>query len=385
MTRVSGYNASHLLGRTAHDPRVLVLSATYGSGHNQVAHAVSQALVAAGTESACIDHFRTFVHPLFDSVTRALYLAILRAVPGVWGRVYCLSKKLPVRSPLMFGMNRLGKRRLASYLAKTRSRAVVSVHPTPAGAVSALKAKGFPVFHATVFTDFDVHTQWIYPHVERYCVPSEEVAEGLAARGISKERIAVTGIPIRERFFRRLDGRTLRAKYGLREDQPVALVMAGAHPTLGGLTRVLHVLKSLPVDCQGVFVCGRDRVLAERILRDASPSVRVFGYIEAVEELMALSDVLVTKAGAVTLSEAIAMELPMILYRSLPGQEDANQGYLERAGAALTVRGEEDLGRVLLELLTDPALSDKLRANLRRLRRSDPAQAVAREILALTQ
>lgn len=365
---------------------VLVLSASYGSGHNQVAQAVRQALIASWVPSvSLLDHFETFVRPTFDRVTRGLYFSLLKTAPGLWGLLYDLSDSLPVHSRFMFGMNHLGKRRLARYLAEARPAVVVSVHPTPAGAVSALKAEGVSIAHVTVFTDFVVHTQWVYPHVERYCVPCEDAALSLEARGIERERIVVTGVPIRDRFFRTLDRGVLRSKYGLRKDQPVVLVMAGARATVGGLSAVLRVLRSLPVNCQGVFVCGHDHILVNRLSRLAGPQVRVFGYVEAVEELMALSDVLVTKAGAVTLSEAIVMDLPLVLFHSLPGQERANQRYLEEAGAAITARSEKELSRALQGLLTDPVLSEKLRSNLRRMRRPDPAGAVAQEILALRQ
>jgi len=365
---------------------VVVLSASYGSGHNQVAEAIRQAFSALdGWPVQVRDHFDAFVSPVFGRSTRALYLSILKHTPHLWGRIYHFADRLPVRSPLMFGMNRLGARQLAEFLARTLPGAVISVHPAPAGAVSAAKAAGLRVPHLTVFTDFVAHGQWLYPNVERYCVPCEEVADGLVERGISRERIAVTGIPIRRRFPCRFDREELRAKHGLKAGEPVVLVMAGAHATLGRMTEALKVFKSLPVACQGVFVCGRDHGLADRLRRDADDRIQIMGYVEPVEELMALADVLVTKAGAVTISEAIAMELPMILYRSLPGQEEANHSYLERAGGALIARNETDLARALLELLTDQVLIGKLRKHLRRLKLPDPAGAVARESLRLVE
>jgi processive 1,2-diacylglycerol beta-glucosyltransferase len=365
---------------------VLVLSAGYGSGHNQVAEAIRHALTAAGAESvSVIDHFSAFVHPAFLRVTRSVYLSVLKSAPGLWGMAYALSDRLPVESPLLLGVNRLGKRSLADYLIERRPAVAVSVHPTPAGATSALKEEGFPILHVTVFTDFVAHTQWIYPGVERYCVPCEEVAEGLRRRGVPLERIAVTGIPIHERFLRPLDREALRAKYRLLPELPVVLVMGGAHGGLAGPGEVLQVLASVPIPCQGLVVCGRDRALARRLSRRAGSRVRVFGHVDAVEELMALADVLVTKAGAVTLSEAMAMELPMVLYHSIPGQERANQRYLEEAGAAVTARGRAELAHRLGELLSDEPLREKLKENLRRITRPDSAGAVAREVLALTR
>lgn len=369
-------------------PRILILTASYGSGHNRVAAALRQAFLIEEAEVEVIDHFARFVHVRFATATQALYLAVLKATPALWGFAYWLSDRLPVSSPLLLGMNRLGAGKLGRYLAGSRPDLVVSVHPTPAGALSHLKGRGrIDCPHATVFTDFVAHTQWVHPHVERYFVPAEEIRARLLARGILPERVQASGIPIESPFAAPSDRRGLRAELGLASDLPVVLVMAGLHGTLGGLGEVVKVLTALPLSVQALVVCGQDQRFAERLRRLAGgdPRVRVFGYVEGVHRLMGAADLLVSKAGAVTMAEALALELPAILYRSLPGQERANEAFLEMAGVALLARSREELADRLVHCLTDVALRLKLVENIHRLRRPDATQTVVQELLALAR
>lgn len=373
---------------TGRAPRILILTASYGSGHNRVAAALRQALSAEGAEVEVIDHFARFVDLRFALVTQTLYLAILKAAPALWGFAYRLADRLPVESPLLFGMNRLGAAKLARHLARHPADLVISTHPTPAGALSRLCGRGrIACPHATVFTDFVAHTQWVYPHVERYFVPAEEVQARLLERGIPSDRIRVSGIPLQPAFASPVDRSALRAELGLLAELPVVLVMAGLHGTLGGLGEVVRVLTALPLAVQALVVCGQDRGLARRLERliRGDPRVRVYGYVEGIHQLMGGADLLVSKAGAVTMAEALALELPAVLFRSLPGQERANEAFLEAAGVALVARSRQELAEQVVHCLIDPALRLKLAENIQRLRRPDAARTVARELLVLSR
>jgi processive 1,2-diacylglycerol beta-glucosyltransferase len=162
-------------GRPRH---VLILTASYGSGHNRVAETLAAEFERAGATARVVDHFHELVHPVFDDASRSLYYSILRQTPLLWGAAYWLADQ--PTCPRYWWLNRIGMklRRLTE-----RPDAVVSVHPTPAAALSELVAAGRRVPpHTTVFTDFVAHTQWIYPHVDRYSSPPTR-SRGLMARG----------------------------------------------------------------------------------------------------------------------------------------------------------------------------------------------------------
>jgi len=370
--------------RRAGRVRVLILSASYGSGHNEAARSLAVGLVGRGVTVTVVDHFRELVHPLFERVSRGLYVALLRRAPVLWGAGYALGDWLPSDSPLAFGVTRLGATRLAALLDRLAPDAVVTVHATPAAALSVLAAEGrrLPP-HTTVVTDFVAHSQWIARGIDRYCVAADEVGHEFVARGIPRERVVVTGVPLRPEFEAAVDPVAARRALGLRADAPVVLVMAGSHGGVGRLPDVVRALGRLPGAVQGVVVAGHDSGLADRLRRLAAGTpVRVLGYVADVRSLMAAADLLVTKAGGMTLAEAMAAELPMLLYGSLPGQERRNERFASRAGVALAARSPRELGRLLERALAEPALLEHLRQGGRRARRPDATRRIVDAVLS---
>jgi processive 1,2-diacylglycerol beta-glucosyltransferase len=370
---------------TASAPHVLILTASYGSGHNRVARAVASAFAAFGAHCRIVDHFRELVHPAFDRLSRALYYWILRRAPALWGGAYSLSDQLSVSSPLLLGMNRLGAVKLGRLLREETPDFAVSVHPTPAGALSELRACGLTaVPHATVFTDFVAHTQWIHPGVDWFCVPSEAIRNDLTARGVPLERVAVTGLPVAPEFSEPMDRATARFALGLSPRLPVVLVMAGSLGSLGRLVTAARVVKDLPFPVQALVVTGQDSRLATRltgICRGTEGRIRVLAYSDSVRQLMAASDLLVTKAGGVTLAEALAAELPIVCFGSLPGQESRNERFAGMMGVALRAVAADELRRALSLALTDPEILRNLRGKIREIRRPQAAHAVAQCVL----
>ena len=196
-----------------------------------------------------------------------------------------------------------------------RPDAVVTVHATPAAAMAALAASGRAVPpHTTAVTDFVAHSQWMPRPVDRYCVAAEEVRNEFVARGIPPDRVVVTGVPVRAEFSRAVDA--------------TAAQRAGSSPPIGPLWSRWRARRARSAGCrtssgaaspssalQAVVVAGRDERLRARLTRLAAGSpVRVVGYVEDVRTLLAAADLLVTKAGGMTLAEATAAEVPLLLY-----------------------------------------------------------------------
>ncbi len=376
----------HPLGREP-APFLLVLSATYGGGHQRVAEALQAAWTehCPGIRVEIVDFFETFVNPALNRFVRSLYVTSVRHAPAAWGAFYYATENIRPDSPTQRLINRLGKRRLAAYVQTSRPDLLVHVHPTPAGVVSDLKAEGkIAQPSAVVLTDYAIHSQWIHPHVDLYCVPSEEVRLGLVDRGVPPERILVTGIPIAREFTVPMDRREVAPRLGLDPRRTTVLVMAGAYAMLGGLLDVHRVILSLRHRVQAVFICGRDATLVERLRRHSRQGeVRVEGYVTNVAEWMTCADLLITKAGGVTVSEALAKALPMVIYRPIPGQEEWNTHMLVVAGAARVARNPAELARLLESLLGDPGVLEHMRQAARRVARPDAAREAARRILEL--
>ncbi|MBI4635928.1 MAG: glycosyltransferase [Candidatus Rokubacteria bacterium] len=363
--------------------RVLILTASYGSGHNEAARSLAAAFAAERAEVTIVDHFRDLVHPTFERLSRALYYGTLRRAPTLWGSAYALGDWMASDSPLALGVTRLGMGRLRRLLRRLAPDVVVTVHATPAVVMSCLAWRGTPVPpHTTVVTDFVAHGQWLAPHTDRYCVAADEVKHEFIARGIPRDRILVTGVPVRAEFDEPADPATARRTLGLSREVPVVLAMAGAQGSFGRLPHVARVLGDARGPLQGLVVAGQDarlRAALDGIARGTR--VRVLGHVPNVRQLMAAADLLITKAGGMTLAEALAAELPLLLYGSLPGQERRNERFASRTGIALVARRYRELTAALERALGDPELLDHLRQRMRRLRRPDASRRVVAAVL----
>ena len=372
---------------TARPPRVLVLTASYGSGHSRVAETLAAEFRRAGAAATVVDHFHDLVHPSFDRASRALYYAMLRRAPVLWGAAYWLGDQLSVSSPLLMGFNRLGVRKLRQRMLAESPDHVVSVHPTPVAALSVLWSRGMRIPpHTTVFTDFVAHTQWIHPHVDRYCVPAEEIAHDLTARGVPRERVVVTGIPVGQEFAQAADRAATRLALGLSARLPVLLLMDGSGGGFGRLEDATRKILQMEQPLQAVVVTGREESLEARLrglVAGSEARVKVCGYVDNVRQLMGAADFLVTKAGGLTLAEALATELPMICFGSLPGQEARNERFAAMAGVALVASSDAQLHRVIAAALRDPVLLRNIQDRIRVYRRPQAARTVVD--LVLTQ
>ena len=190
-------------------------------------------------------------------------------------------------------------------------------------------------------------------------------------------------MPVREEFVEPVDPAAARAALGLSDRAPVVLAMAGSRGSLGRLPDVARALDAVERPLQGLLVCGHDRYLKRKLERLTDGTrVRTLGYTDDVRWLMVAADLLVTKAGGLTLAEAMAAELPVLAYGSLPGQERRNERFAARAGIGLVARSYLELVHLLDRALGDPDLLDRLRARIRGVRRPDATQRIVAAALA---
>jgi processive 1,2-diacylglycerol beta-glucosyltransferase len=369
-------------------PRLSILSCRYGEGHRRVGEAVAaEWRRRTGGAAEVIDYFARFVHPWYSALGARAYVETVRHLPVLYGVSYRATDVIHPESRLQRVINSVGMGRLLAYLETERPAVVCCVHCTTAGTMSDLRAAGrtrIPCL--TVITDYDTHAQWIHPRVDEYCVPAEWVRRGLVSRGIAPERITVTGLPVARKFLRPLDRPRLMADLGLVPGRPVVLVIAGAYSMMSGLMDIVRVLAGDPRPLQAIVVCGHDVRLAAQVRAFAAGSgdrFRVFGYVNNVERLMAVSDLMITKAGAVTVSEALVLGLPMVIYRPIPGQEESNTRYLLEHGAALAPRRPAALRQVMAMLLSDPLALEAMRRAARAIARPRAARDVVDRLSAL--
>lgn len=353
---------SHLEVGTAHPSEgasrgVLLLSAMYGEGHRRAAQAVALALDALEPP---LEHWE---EDYFDFVDRRLnrlvartYVLSVRHAPVAWSAFYKGTSQIGPDSPMQRFLNSLGRHRLLEHVTARRPRVVLNTFPTPAGVVSTLKARGrLDLPNLVVVTDYTVHSQWLHDRVDRYYVGSEGVRDGLLGRGVPPERVMTTGIPVHPRFSA-LPSRAQALRHLGLDDRPTVLAMAGAYGMMGGFPRIVEELMAQDLDVQILAVAGRDpqlKAALEQLPRRGRTRLVALPFVEEMEYLYAACDFVFGKAGGLTVTEALACHRPMLFFRPIPGQEQANAQYVEQAGAGTWVRQQADLPETFRRMCLD--------------------------------
>lgn len=373
--------------------RVLILSASYGAGHVQAARAIRTALIELEPDAHVdiLEYFEEFVSIAYAQVTRAGYLGSISYAPPLYGIFYELTGSIPPDSLFQRLLNMIGRDNLEKYLKRNHYDVILSVYPTSSGALSELRGQGkLPEPFATLVTDYTVHSQWVHPNCDLFMVAAPDVAtEIVESRDISPGRVVTVGMPVDPKFTLPIDREKAAREFGLDPDKFTILLVAGASGATPGAKDQLEALLYLEGDWQAVFVCGKNKRLHKAVLEAVPPQladrITVTGFTTKLNELMAASDVLVTKAGGLTVSEALVRGIPMVVYRPIPGQEEANTQFLANHDASLIASDRKSLTVALRSLLEDPVRVAEMRRAACELGRPDAARLAAGALLALAR
>ncbi len=322
--------------------KLLILSVSAGAGHTRAAEAVKAhaALLPEPVRAVHID-VMTLVSDTFRRIYADSYIKLVESQPALWGYLYQKSDSAARNAPLSRlrrGIERLNTRKLRELIEREAPDCILCTHFLPAELLAHEIVRGrcgVPVW--VQVTDFDLHQMWMQQHMAGYFAANEEVAFRLASRGIERERIRVTGIPIMPVFAGPFDRAACAAELGIAPDRPTFLMMSGG-VGLAGMFAAVENLMHVEGDFQVIALAGRNSHLL-RQLRELAESFpgKLFpqGFTSTIERLMACSDLAISKPGGLTTSECMAMGLPMIVVSPIPGQEEHNADYLMEQGVAL--------------------------------------------------
>lgn len=368
--------------------KILFCYISHSSGHQRAAEAVMNELRRRQPSVLCEGiNSISYSNPVFGKIIAKLYIQLLKVAPQVWDYLYDNPYVEKATRDIRDLLSLFNTRRIVKVLNKHRPQGLVCTQAVPVGMLAALKERGAiraPL--VGIITDFGVHSYWISSRVDLYLVPTAEVRRTMIRLGVPEERVIVTGIPIDGHFAQPGDRRAERVALGLSPHRPVVLMMGGNYG-LGPLEDAARALRRLPGGVQLILVCGNNRSLHRRIQAHFSDDrhVLVLGQTRAVHRLMDAADLLISKPGGLTSSEALAKGLPMVIIQPIPGQEERNAQYLLRHGAAVRADTLDGLLHTVDALLSDKSRLDRLRENALRLARPRAARDAAEAIVRLIE
>jgi processive 1,2-diacylglycerol beta-glucosyltransferase len=367
--------------------RILIATVTAGGGHLAAAAALEEAWLATrpGDVVEKIDLLKLF-SPLHRKIYSDGYVKLVERAPELWGMVFAKSDnpKLLRRLKLIQRKFPSGfKQRFARHVRQFKPDVVLCTHYLPLETLTPLREKkdGIRPFVVCIVTDFEAHALWMEPCVDLYCVAAEETKARLVARGAEAKNVIATGIPIAAKFSSKPDAKAVRKHYGLRDDLPVLLVLSGGFG-MGPVAKILAELDKASGQFQTLVVTGRNEELRRELAaHDRKHPTHVLGFSTNMHELMAVADLIITKPGGLTTSEALAIGKPLFILNPIPGQEAANSDFLLEHGAAAKANRVEDLPYRIEQLLGSKKLAEMAKA-AKSLGRPDAAQSICREVLS---
>lgn len=360
---------------------ILVVTASMGSGHNKAANAVAEAIKRKYLVNKInVIDFMSTETAYFNSLVKDIYLKMLDHTPSVYEFFYKFTSDSTKGSTIQSVFAHAMKKDMRELIKKYEADMVICTHPFPCAAASYLKQTGeinIPLI--TVMTDFCVHQFWLYKNIDIYFTANDLLKKEMVNQGLLEERIFVTGIPVGYNFRVDYNRDDLLAKFKLEKDKPVALIMGGGLG-LGGVKNALCQLERLKKDIQILVITGANVALWSEMNEYAQHSkhkIFVWGYSHNIQEFMSVATFLISKPGALTISEALTRELPMILHDPIPGPEVDNAKFVSDNGAAIWVRHQDTLDAVVREVLSDATILPKLRNNAKVLKKPYASDNIA--------
>ncbi|WP_374019401.1 glycosyltransferase [Paenibacillus thiaminolyticus] len=317
--------------------RILVLSERFGAGHTQAAHALAVSLrkLSPHVQTRVIE-LGSFLNPRTAPLIIEAYRKTVTVQPRLVGFMYRTQYNKSLNRLTTMALHRVFYTQAMTVMRQLRPDMIVCTHPIPNAVISRLRRLGLNVPLCTVITDYDAHATWVSPEVSRYLVSTPEVQAKLESHGVPAERIQVTGIPVHPKFWETHDRNTkaaIRRRFGLKEI-PTVLVMGGGWGLMDPSCSS-ELLTRWRNDIQFLFCIGDNEKLRQRLLdtpRFRHENIRLIGYTQQIDQLMDVSDLLITKPGGMTCTEAMAKGIPMLFYEPLPGQEEENLHYFAEKG-----------------------------------------------------
>ena len=380
--------------------KVLIMSASTGGGHNRAARAIKEELESRtidnmSIECEIVDSLK-LVNNTMDKVISRGYEKSALYTPKAYGSVYRFSETT-IASKNEFKTNPLTSlmaRKFKHLLNESTPDLIIGTHPFPMIALSTLKknnnihslSRSESFYKSTkvdippmisVLTDYTTHSTWIQNEIDYYIVGHEYVKELLVYEGVDSEKVKAFGIPVEKSFLSHRDRETVLTELGLSPEKLTVLLMGGSFGA-GNIKETLEDLIAIDRDFQILVITGRNEHLKDKLSKMLDSTIHnknicLLGYTNKMNDILASIDVLISKPGGLTTTEALLNDVPMIVPYFIPGQEEENLDFLTNCGAALRTTKKYSLPVLLKVLIDDPSRLDNLRKNIKSIRKFDSA------------
>jgi len=367
-----------------HKPHIVFLFSDTGGGHRSASEAIIEALNLEFPEEftyEMVDFFKEYSPPPLN-LAGPVY-PLMSRMEYMWEFTFKASDNPDFMRVLFsafwpyirFGMYKM--------LKEHPSDIYVSVHPLiNIPFLRAMRRREITTPYMIVVTDLvSTHTAWFAKEADLISIPTEQARKPALYAGIDPQKLRVIGLPVADRFCKPPgDKKALRKKLEWPQDKTIILLVGGGEG-MGPLGAVSKEINRAKLDISLVVITGRNKKLKDELeAMDWNIPTRIYGFVTNMPDLMRAADILVTKAGPGTISEALIANLPIILYHRVPGQEEGNVSYVLDEGAGIWAPDIEDIIKTLEDWLNNPEKRMLAVENAKRMARPDASRQIVHTI-----
>lgn len=368
-------------GNARMNPNILILMASIGGGHITTAEAVEHCFRKESPESRILirDYF-SYLNYFERGIIEFPYLLSIKRFPLFYRSLYKYLQSRKFSKRMGGYLKVMGVENIHEDFTLHDPDIVVNTVPLSVSSSSVMKRLyDHAFFNAVTITDFQAHPMWIADGVNLFVVAHDEVRKRLISWGIPREKVHVLGIPISPRVAQLPEKSVLRRDLGLDPDLFTVLLSVGAMGLYRGYKGLLEALGKIKQPYQLVLInCKGDFDLEDR-----NPNAKIIrlDYTPKFPAYLKASDIILGKAGGLTLAEAAAVGTPALIFEPIPGQEEENAHFFERHRACLWARDKQQLQAYLHKLFTDRNLVSTMSESMLRLGKPHSAEQTSQLIL----
>jgi processive 1,2-diacylglycerol beta-glucosyltransferase len=361
--------------------KILITYVSAGAGHFRAAQAVYRYIKenCPRVEVELVDILEK-TNGFFRFFYKGSYSFLIRRSPFVWKALFWLTDFKPTATfirPLGFIIDLFSARAFIRFLITNQFDCIFSTHFFPAEIATYLKRTGkINSRLVTLITDFGVHSYWVSQGTDRYMVATEVTRDQLTQKNVPVSLITVSGIPVDKAFLKQGDRMLWHKKFNTDKDRFTVLIGAGSF----GIGPIEKLAALLHKDVQILVVCGRNNRLYKSLKQKEYPGVYVFGFVDYMDELMSVADLIITKAGGMTIAESLAKNLAPLFMMVIPGQERENVKVLSLYGIGPYTRNPVEVKDRVLDFKQHPQKLDSIKKNINKIKHPSALEEVCRVV-----
>ena len=367
--------------------KILILSCNTGAGHNMAAFAVRDMMIKLGHECVTKDAL-AYASRYFSNGVSKSYNSIVMHTPKVFGvgYRYCKNKTYtPGRTKsATYALNMMYSKKLYVEILREGYDAVLCTHVFAAQSITHVKHKhglNIPIY--AIATDYSFCPYYDELDMNKYFISLDCIKQDYLNRGIPNEKIIPSGIPVSDKFIEKMSRKKAREELGLYTDEFICLIMSGSMG-FGKVTDFIDEVLQRNIGESFILVITGNNINLKNEINDKysrQRNVMAIGYTDKVHLYMKASNIIVTKPGGLTSTEAMVCNIPIILSSPIPGVETENYEILTSLGVAIGGKDTLRAARVIEEIYKGSALTAHIKFNQQRYINTDAAMVICKEVL----